>query len=172
MKQFWYLVKVLPGKERQLKDQFNTDIELGKIPNIKEFVCPMEKQYKMVKEKKVIRERVIYTGYLYFEATHELDGDDLKNLSYLEGIMGILGDKRPVRLRDSEIRSILNEGDKDDKLVTLDYKIGEHIKVIDGPFKSFGGVVRTVEGNKVDVDVKVFGRPTKVSLLIEQIEKI
>ena len=50
MKTYWYLVKVLPGKERQLMEQFNTQIELEEIKNIVRFVCPLEKQYKMIKK--------------------------------------------------------------------------------------------------------------------------
>lgn len=173
MATYWYLVKVLPGKERQLMEQFNTEIGLGDIKGIKRFVCPLEKQYKMIRNKRVIRERVIYTGYLYFEAEHELDQDELKNLSYLPDIMKVLGDKRPVRLRDREIQRVLNEGQKgQDVKNTIEYRVGEVVKVIDGPFNSFEGEVRKVEGEKVDVDVKVFGRPTKVSLTIEQIQKL
>lgn len=173
MATYWYLVKVLPGKERQLMEQFNTEIGLGDIKGIKRFVCPLEKQYKMIRNKRVIRERVIYTGYLYFEAEHELDQDELKNLSYLPDIMKVLGDKRPVRLRDREIQRVLNEGQKgQDVKNRIEYRVGEVVKVIDGPFNSFEGEVRKVEGEKVDVDVKVFGRPTKVSLTIEQIQKV
>ena len=170
---YWYLVKVLPGKERQIKDKYNTEIDLGRIAGIKEFVCPMEKQIKMIRNKKVIRERVIYTGYLYFQAEHELSYDELKNLSFLPEVMSVLGDKKPIRLNDREVQRVLNETIKgNDPTQDIEYKIGEVIKVIDGPFNTFEGEVRKVEGNKVDVDVKVFGRPTKVSLLKEQIEKI
>jgi len=173
MKTYWYLVKVLPGKERQLMEQFNTQIELGEIKNIVRFVCPLEKQYKMIKNKRVIRERVIYTGYLYFETDHELDQDELKNLSYLPEIMKVLGDKRPVRLRDREIQRVLNEGQKGQDLQSkVDYRVGEVVKVIDGPFNSFEGEVRMIDGTKVDVDVRVFGRPTKVSLTVDQIQKM
>ena len=103
MGSYWYLVKVLPGKERQLKDRFNSEIDLGNIRGIKEFVCPLEKELKMVKTKKIIRERVIYTGYLYFETEEILTEDDLTNLSYLPDTMKVLGDNRPIRVRDKEI---------------------------------------------------------------------
>ena len=64
----WYVVKVLPGKERSLNEQFNKDIELGRIPNIVRFVCPTEKEMVVLKSKKVLREKVLYSGYLYFES--------------------------------------------------------------------------------------------------------
>lgn len=173
MEEHWYLVKVLPGKERQITEKYNTEIELGRINDIKRFVCPMEKQYKVIRNKKVIRERVIYTGYLYFEATHELGYDELKNISFLPEIMSVLGDKKPIKLSDREIRKVLNETAKGEDIIKdIKYNIGELVKVVDGPFNTFEGEIRMIDGDKVDVDVRVFGRPTKVSLSKEQIEKI
>lgn len=172
MEGFWYLVKVLPGKERQIKDKYNTEIELGKISGIKQFVCPMEKQYKIIKNKKVIRERVIYTGYLYFQTDYELTLDELKFFSHLPEIMSVLGDKKPIRVGEREMQKVLNEtANLEDPSKDVEYKIGQLVKVVDGPFNTFEGEVRMVDGNKVDVDVRVFGRPTKVTLLKEQIEK-
>lgn len=173
MDEFWYLVKVLPGKERQITEKYNTEIELGRINTIKRFVCPLEKQHRIIKNKKVIRERVIYTGYLYFETTHELDYDELKNLSYLPELMSVLGDKKPIRLKDREVQRVLNETSKGLDLVKdIEYRIGELVKVIDGPFNTFEGEIRMVEGDKIDVDVRIFGMSTKVSLSKEQIEKM
>jgi len=170
---YWYLVKVLPGKERQLKDKFNSDIELGNIRGIKEFVCPLEKELKMVKTKKVIREKVIYTGYLYFNTDELLTEDDLINFSYLPDTMKVLGDKRPIRVRDREIQRVLKIGQEGQEISSgINYNIGETVKVIDGPFNTFDGEIRLINGNKVDVDVKVFGRPTKVTLSKEQIDKL
>ena len=62
----WYVIKVMPGKERQLSEQFNTQIGLGKIGFIDRFVCPMEKEFVVLRKKKVSREKIIYNGYLYF----------------------------------------------------------------------------------------------------------
>lgn len=171
MSSFWYLVKVLPGKERQLEEQFNTEIELGLLKGIVRFHCPMEKYFKVIKSKRVIREKVVYTGYLYFETDHELDLDELKNLSHLPNIMGILGDKKPVRLRDREIERVLNKKTEDIES-QIEFNVGEPIKVIEGPFNSFEGEVMSVDGNKVDVDVKVFGRATKITLMKDQIQKL
>tara|TARA_R110001592_G_scaffold64818_9_gene199264 strand:+ start:14420 stop:14941 length:522 start_codon:yes stop_codon:yes gene_type:complete len=173
MGSYWYLVKVLPGKERQLKDRFNSEIDLGNIRGIKEFVCPLEKELKMVKTKKIIRERVIYTGYLYFETEEILTEDDLTNLSYLPDTMKVLGDNRPIRVRDKEIQRVLKTGHEGQEISNgVQYTIGETIKVIDGPFNTFEGEIRLINGDKVDVDVKVFGRPTKVTLSKEQIDKL
>jgi len=170
MSSFWYLIKVLPGKERQIEEQFNTEIELGILKGILRFYCPMEKYFKVIKNKRHVREKVVYTGYLYFETDHELDIDELKFYSHLPNIMGILGDKKPVRLRDREIERVLNKK-TEDLSTEVEFNKGEVIKVIDGPFRTFEGEVMSVEGNKVDVDVKVFGRSTKLTLTKDQIEK-
>ena len=66
MKTSWYLVKVLPGKERQLTEQYNKEISVGTIKNILRFVCPLEKNLVVVKNKKLIREKFIYSGYIFF----------------------------------------------------------------------------------------------------------
>jgi transcription termination/antitermination protein NusG len=171
MESFWYLVKVLPGKERQLEQQFNEEISLGRIPDIKTFVCPVEKQLKVVNKKKVVRDKVIYTGYLYFESNERLDVDQLKNLSYLPGIMGILGDRTPVLIRDVEMKKVLKSENEEVLKNDIIYRKGELIKITDGPFKTFEGHISEIRDEKVDVEVTIFGRVTNVNLDIFQIEK-
>lgn len=171
MESFWYLVKVLPGKERQLEQQFNEEISLGRIPDIKTFVCPVEKQLKVVNKKKVVRDKVIYTGYLYFESNERLDADQLKNLSYLPGIMGILGDRTPVLIRDVEMKKVLKSENEEVLKNDIIYRKGELIKITDGPFKTFEGHISEIRDEKVDVEVTIFGRVTNVNLDIFQIEK-
>jgi transcriptional antiterminator NusG len=169
----WYVVKVLPGKERSLVEQFNKDIFSGRIKNISRFVCPTEKEFVAVKNKKVLREKVLYSGYLYFESTGRLTDDELKGIALIPNIMGMMGDKTPVQLRESDIRRIL----KDDALENhvdskrLKYQIGEEVKVIDGPFVSFIGNITEMREDKVIVEIKIFGRNNPVSLNIGQIEK-
>jgi transcriptional antiterminator NusG len=170
----WYVVKVLPGKERTLTEQFNKEISLGKIKNINRFICPVEKEFVSVKNKKVLRDKVLYSGYLYFETTTKLTGDELKGLTGLPNIMGMRGDKTPILLRDADIKRIL----KDDKLDNhveskrLKYIKGDTIKVIEGPFSNFDGIISEVKGDKIDIEIKIFGRNTAVSLTLNQIEKI
>ena len=169
----WYVVKVLPGKERSLTEQFNKDIGLGRISNIMRFICPTEKEFVVVKNKKVIREKVLYSGYLYFETPKQLEEDDLKIISLIPNIMGMMGDRMPMLLKETDVRRIL----KDDTLVEhieskkLKFDVGESIIVCEGPFKEFNGVIKEVKGDRVDVEIKIFGRNTAVSLTLEQIQK-
>ena len=170
----WYLVKVLPGKERSLADEFNKQISQGKMNNISRFVCPTEKNMVVVRNKKVLREKVLYSGYLYFETDKSLNEDELKNMAHLPNIMGMGGNRIPVQLRESDVRRIL----KDDVLEQhvdskkLKYITGERVVVIEGPFATFEGIVSELKGDKIEIEIKIFGRNTAVELTLNQIEKI
>ena len=174
MESAWYVVKVLPGKERSLNEQFNKDIELGRIKNIARFICPTEKEFVVLKNKKVLREKVLYSGYLYFETKKQLEEDDLKIISLIPNIMGMMGDRMPMLLKETDIRRILKDDTLEDHIESkkLKYIVGERVVVSEGPFQTFEGVIADIKGDKVDVEVKIFGRNTAVSLSLGQIEKV
>lgn len=173
MNSFWYLIKVIPGKERSLNQQFNQQISLGKIDKVIRFVCPTEKEFVTVRKKKVLREKVIYSGYLYFETQSKLTEDELKDISTTQNVMGILGDRTPVLMNDSDVKRII----KDDILDELTekkkslYNVDDKVVIIDGPFTSFKGSVSKVDGDKVDVQVIIFGRYNNITLTLDQIKK-
>ena len=170
----WYVVKVLPGKERSLTEQFNKDIGLGRINKIVRFVCPTEKEFVVVKNKKIIREKVLYSGYLYFESLKQLENDDLKVISLIPNIMGMMGDRMPMLLKENDVRRILKDDTLEEHIESkkLKFDNGELIIVCDGPFKDFNGIIKELKGDRVDVEIKIFGRNTAVSLLLTQIEKV
>jgi transcription termination/antitermination protein NusG len=169
----WYVVKVLPGKERSLTEQFNKDIGMNRISNIMRFICPTEKEFVVVKNKKVIREKVLYSGYLYFEAPKQLEEDDLKIISLIPNIMGMMGDRMPMLLKETDVRRILKDDTLEEHIESkkLKFDMGESIIVCDGPFKEFSGIIKEVKGDRVDVEIKIFGRNTAVSLTLDQIQK-
>jgi transcriptional antiterminator NusG len=170
----WYVIKVMPGKERSLNEEFNKQISLGKIGYIERFICPTEKELILVKQKKTLREKVIYSGYLYFETKNRLTEDEIKNVSMFPNVMGIMGDRRPLLMNQSDIKRILKDDDLLEHLESkkLKYITGESVVIIDGPFKSFNGIVSEIKGEKVDVEVKIFGRSNNIELNLTQIEKI
>ena len=174
MGNFWYVVKVLPGKERTLNDQFNKEISLGRIQNINRFICPTEKEFVAVKKKKVLREKVLYSGYLYFESNNKLTEDELKEVATFPNVMGMMGDKTPLRLTDSDIRRILKDETLEEHIDAkkLKYVIGEQVKVNEGAFVSFIGTISEMREDKVIVEIKIFGRNNLVTLNLQQIDKI
>ena len=169
----WYVVKVLPGKERSLTEQFNKDIGLGRISNVMRFICPTEKEFVVVKNKKTLREKVLYSGYLYFEAPKKLEEDDLKIISLIPNIMGMMGDRMPMLLKENDVRRILKDDTLEEHIESkkLKFDTGESIIVCEGPFKEFSGIIKEVKGDRVDVEIKIFGRNTAVSLTLDQIQK-
>ena len=169
----WYVVKVMPGKERQLSEQFNTQINTGKITFIDRFVCPMDKEFVVVRKKKVLREKIIYNGYLYFESSKELTEVQLKNIAAYPSIMGMLGDKKPRKMRDQDILKILKDESLEEhkEKKSLKFNNGESVVITEGPFSSFNGTISSLKGDKVDLSVKVFGRETLVTVNLDQITK-
>ena len=169
----WYVVKVLPGKERKLAEQFHKEISLGNIKNISRFVCPLEKELVQLKNKKVTREKVLYSGYLYFESERKLENDELKIIANIPNIMSMGGDKTPVLLRDTDIKRILKDDTLDEHIQNKikKYSVGDKVIVTDGPFKDFNAVISEIQGEKVVIEVKIFGRNTVVNLTLLQIEK-
>jgi transcriptional antiterminator NusG len=137
------------------------------------FICPTEKEFVIVKNKKVIREKVLYSGYLYFEAPKQLEEDDLKIISLIPNIMGMMGDRMPMLLKETDVRRILKDDTLEEHIESkkLKFDTGESIIVCDGPFKEFSGVIKEVKGDRVDVEIKIFGRNTAVSLTLDQIQK-
>ena len=170
----WYVVKVIPGKERSLTEQFNKEIKLGRINNINRFICPTEKEFVLVRKKKVLREKVLYSGYLYFESNNKLTEDELKEVATFPNVMGMMGDKTPLRLTDSDIRRILKDETLEEHIDAkkLKYVIGEQVKVNEGAFVSFVGTISEMREDKVIVEIKIFGRNNNVNLTLEQIKKL
>ena len=173
MESNWYVVKVLPGKERSLNQEFNKQISLGNLKNISRFVCPTEKEFVVVKKKKVIREKVLYSGYLYFESNNKLSEDELKGIALIPNIMGMMGNRNPVMLSKTDVRRIIVDDKLDEHIESkrLFLITGDNVSVIDGPFSSFQGTISEIKGDKVEVEIKIFGRNTLVSLNSNQIEK-
>jgi transcriptional antiterminator NusG len=142
--------------------------------SITRFVCPTEKNVVVVRNKKAIREKVLYSGYLYFETPKKLNEDELKTISLLPNIMGMGGNRVPIELRDSDIKRILVDKVLEQHVDSkkLKYSIGDQITVTEGPFSSFEGIISEINGEKVSIEVKIFGRNTAVELTLNQISKI
>jgi transcription termination/antitermination protein NusG len=173
MESYWYVVKVLPGKERKLTEQFNKDIEHNRIKDITRFICPLERETVILRNKRVVREKVLYSGYLYFETSRKLENDDLKVIAAFKDLMSMGGDKTPLLLNNSDIKRILKDDTLEEHIDSkkLKYSIGDKIKVIDGPFNTFSGYINEINGEKITIEVKIFGRNSNVELTISQIEK-
>lgn len=181
----WYVLRVVSGKEKKVKEYLDKDIiREGWDKDILQIFLPVEKVYKVVNGKKVMRERNFYPGYVMIEVIDgKLTGEMVQHLSNTTNVMHFLTDGKGskgeiISLRKSEVNKMLGKVDEmaDAGGMTMSepFIVGETIKIIDGPFNDFNGVIEEVtdEKKKLKVQVKIFGRATPVELSYMQVEKI
>lgn len=169
----WYVIKVIPGKERQVTEYFNNKITSGDIKTAKRFICPTEKEMVLISGKKVYREKVIYNGYVYIETENGLSDDEMKLIAAAPSVMGMFGEKKPQRLSQSDVDRIIKDDSLEErrKLKTLQYEQGENVKIDVGPFSGLSATIESVKGDKVTLVVKIFGDNTIVETEIGHISK-
>jgi transcriptional antiterminator NusG len=180
----WYVLRVVSGKERSVKEYLDKDIvRQGWSELVKQVYLPMDKVYKVQNGKKVMREKNFYPGYVFIEvADGKLNDDMVQHISNISNIMHFLTDGkgskgRIISLRKSEVNKMLGKMDEmSDGGITMSepFIVGETIKIIDGAFNDFNGVIEEVndEKKKLKVIVKIFGRSTPVELNYMQVEKL
>lgn len=172
----WYVVRAVSGNEKKVKQYIESEISrLNLQEYISQVMIPTEKVYQIRKGKKYSTERNYFPGYVLIEAN--LVGEVTHIIKDVPGVIGFLGSKdTPVPLRESEVNRILGKVDelseKDEEL-DVPFIVGETVKVIDGPFNSFSGVIEEIneEKKKMKVMVKIFGRKTPLELSFLQVEK-
>jgi transcriptional antiterminator NusG len=173
----WYVLRAIGGKEKKVKEYIDSEIVRLKLEEfISQVLIPTEKVYQIRSGKKISKERTFFPGYVLVEAV--LVGEIPHLLRNVPNVIGFLGsqDGEPVPLRKSEINRILGKVDElnaSDEELNVPFFVGESVKVIDGPFNSFTGIIEEVndEKKKLKVMVKIFGRKTPLELSFMQVEK-
>ncbi|AFD05553.1 transcription termination/antitermination protein NusG [Solitalea canadensis] len=173
----WYVVRAVSGKEKKVKQYIEAEINrLGFNHLVPQVLIPMEKVYQMRNGKKIAKERNFFPGYVLIEA--QLDGELEHIIKNINSVIGFLGDKdgTAIPLRQSEVNRILGTVDEisaQGETTGVPYYVGENVKVMDGPFNGFTGVIEEVneEKKKLKVMVKIFGRRTPLELNYMQVEK-
>ncbi len=173
----WYVVRAISGKEKKVKQYIEYEINRLKLNDyVTQVLIPTEKFYQIRNGKKVSKERNILPGYVLIEAN--LSGEIPHIIEGVTGVISFLGAKgeAPAPLRASEVSRILGKMDElaeSEAVMNVPYVVGETVKVIDGPFNSFSGVIEEIneEKKKLKVMVKIFGRKTPLELNYMQVEK-
>jgi transcriptional antiterminator NusG len=177
----WYTVKVMSNFEDKVIRLLNKGLEI--TPDAKEYfkeaLMPSEVVSKVKDGKKSVRLRKLYPGYLFmklkmYDDEGELNPDAYYFVTGVNGVMGFIGDKRPVALKKYEIDRILDHIKKyQGKEVPLHtYSMGQLVRILDGPFLNFEGQVQELDQEKgtLKVSVSIFGRDTPVELEMWQTE--
>tara|TARA_B100000686_G_C16759274_1_gene957591 strand:+ start:1121 stop:1651 length:531 start_codon:yes stop_codon:yes gene_type:complete len=173
----WYILQVYSGYEKKVKDNLLAQIEKkGLKKNIEEILIPSEDVIEMKKGKKVNAERKFFPGYMLIRMI--MDDEIWHIVRKLPKVNGFLGGKKgePIPVSQKEVDSIINQvkSGLDKPKPSVSFEIGEQVRVSDGPFSSFNGMVEEVDEEKarLKVSVSIFGRATPVNLDYSQVEKI
>lgn len=175
----WYVVRAIGGQENKVKSYIESEISrLGLSDFVEQVLVPTEKVIQIRNGKKINKEKIYFPGYIMVEAN--LSGEVPHVIKSVTGVIGFLGETKggePVPLRKSEINRMLGKVDElavQNDNVAIPYTKGETIKVVDGPFNGFDGVIENVneEKRKLEVMVKIFGRKTPLELSYMQVDKI
>ena len=171
----WYSVSVLSNFEKKIAEEIRTKAEeRGLDEQIDEVLVPTEEVIEIRRNKKVTAERRFMPGYVLVHMEMSDEGYHLINsINRVTGFLGPHG--RPMPMRDAEVEAILGrvqEGEEAPRTL-INFEIGEKVKVNDGPFEDFDGLVEEVdeENQRLKVTVSIFGRATPVELEYTQVTK-
>ncbi len=172
----WYVLHVYSGFEKKISQQIKEQAGLkGLSDAIGEIVVPSEEVTEVRRAQKVNTERKFFPGYVLIHM--EMSDDAWHLVKDVPKVTGFLGNKnKPSPISDAEAERIMKQQQEgtETRRPAVIFEVGEQVRVADGPFTSFNGVVEDVDEDKarVKVMVSIFGRPTPVDLEYAQVEKL
>jgi transcription termination/antitermination protein NusG len=178
IKKRWYVVRAVSGKEKKVKEYLDLEISRLKLEDfVEQVLIPTEKVFQIRNGKKIMKEKSYLPGYVLIEAA--LVGEVSHVIKSIPNVIGFLGTEKggePVPMRMSEVNRILGKVDElseTEEEMKIPFVLGESVKVIDGPFNNFSGVIDDIneEKKKLKVMVKIFGRKNLLELSYMQVAK-
>ena len=172
----WYVVNVYSGSEKRVAESIREQAVLKKMDDkILEVLVPTEQVVEIRKGAKVNAEHKFFPGYILVKM--EMNDDTWHIVKDTPRVSGFLGShNKPQAISEKEVERIMNQIEQGIERPTTEiyFEIGEQVRVNDGPFASFVGVVEEVntEKSRLKVSVSIFGRYTSVELEFTQVEKI
>lgn len=172
----WYIVHAYSNFEKKVADAIKAEANLkGLEDKFEEILVPTEEVVEVRRGRKVNAERKYFPGYVLVKMDMTDEAYHLvKNTPKVTGFLG--SGKRPLPVPEKEVKSIMGQMEEDAERPrpTVTYDVGETVRVIDGHFQSFNGVVEEVDDDKglLKVAINIFGRATPVELEYGQVEKI
>lgn len=172
----WYVLRAVSGKEAKVKEYIEAEMKHNALLTqyVSQVLIPTEKHATLRNGKRVVKEKISLPGYVLVEA--ELKGDVAHTLRFMPNVLGFLGGlDNPTPVKQSDINRILGNVEETELAdeVNVPYVVDETVKVTDGPFSGFSGVIEEVnaEKHKLKVMVKIFGRKTPLELSFMQVAK-
>ena len=171
----WYSLRVISGKEKNIETNIMREVAENDITGeIEEVFVPFEKIIEVRNNKKRIKEKMFFPGYILIKMN--LSANTKYIVENTPGVLSFVGPKgkAPVPLRSNEIKRIFGEVERKEglEIIEVPFKKGDSIRVISGPFIDFGGLVESVneDKQKLKVKVSIFGRPTPIELDFFQVD--
>ena len=173
----WYVLRAVSGKEAKVKEYIEALMKRDAFlqANVGQILLPTEKYAQLRNGKRVVKEKLFLPGYVLIEAN--LQGEMAHTLRFMPNVLGFLGGlDNPTPVRQSDINRILGNAEETEiksEEMNVPYAVDEAVKVTDGPFSGFSGIIEEVnaEKHKLKVMVKIFGRKTPLELGYNQVEK-
>lgn len=171
----WYAIQTYAGSEMSVKNAIEKLVKENSIESqLKQVIVPTEDVIEVKNGKKKISERSLYPGYAF--AQLDLDTALWHKIQSLPKVGRFIGEsKKPTPLSDKDIALILEKAEKKGApKPKIYFEDGESVRITDGPFANFTGMVEEydMEHGKLRLNVSIFGRSTPVEILYSQVEKI
>ena len=177
----WFVLHTLSGQEQKVKESIEKRLKAEEmVEYIKEVLVPMEKVAEVRSGKKTVTTRKLYPGYVFIDMVLLDENNRIIEKPWYfirdtQGIIGFVGGDRPTPTNAEEIDSIkaqISDSEETER-PKVQFDVGETIKINDGPFLNFSGVIEEIDPDKgkLKVTVNIFGRNTPVELEYWQVEK-
>jgi transcriptional antiterminator NusG len=177
----WFVIHTLSGQEQKVKDAIEKRAKIEEVADlIRDVLIPTEKVAEVKRGKRTTTTRKFYPGYILVNMKLVRENNQLEERAWYfirntPGIIGFVGGDRPVPLSPDEVENILAQiEERQDKVAPkVMFETGETVKVTDGPFQNFTGVIEEVDPSrgKLKISVSIFGRSTPVELEYWQVER-
>ena len=177
----WFVLRVASNKELQVRETLERKMKAEGIDSVGRIVVPVEQIKRIRAGKQRVHKRKLYPGYVLMEFEPKEDGriqdDAWFVIKETMGVGDFIGtDGVPTPMRDTEIAKLLKEVEKpeDTPLIKVEFEKGDVVKINEGAFENFEGVVDSIDGERgvVCVIVSIFGRSTPLDIEYWQIEKV
>lgn len=173
----WYVLRAVSGKEAKVKEYLEALMKKDRLleQNVGQILLPTEKYAQLRNGKRVVKEKLFLPGYVLVEAN--LQGEIAHTLRFMPNVLGFLGGlDNPTPVRQADINRILGTADETvikNEESFVPYSVDDAVKVTDGPFNGFNGIIEEVDAakHKLKVMVKIFGRKTPLEPLVQSSRK-
>ena len=171
----WYIVQAYSGFENKVADSIKDIMSRNSLEtSLGEILVPTQKVVEVKKGKRTQKQKKYFPGYVLVKL--DLNKNIYHKIKNIQKVSGFLGPEgNPVPVSEKEIKKIMGQIDETEENPSagITFEVGEKVKVCDGPFASFTGLIEEIDEEKLrlKVSVSIFGRPTPVDLEFNQVEK-